>query len=92
MVGTRHRLGPQGQGATTDLDDEGLHLGEEVHGQVADGLAQDGLLDQDDRGAGLLDGLADVEDVLPLVPQHAVHLCVVRHDHLVVQLYAMGWS
>ena len=50
-------------------------------------IPEDGLLDEQDVAARLLDLLHQVEDVGPLLPQDPVHLGVVRHHDLVVHLY-----
>lgn len=68
------------------LDDHDLELGEEVQGQVGDGVSEDGLLDKEDVAAGLLDSLAQVEEVLSLLFEDLVHLSVIVHDDLVVHL------
>jgi len=49
-------------------------------------VPKDGFLNEQNVAAGLLDLLDNVEYVLPFVTQHAVHLCVVRHYHLIVHL------
>ena len=54
-----------------------LHLGEEVEGEVRHGVSEDRLLDEQHVTSGLLDLLHDVQDVLPLLLQHSVHLTVV---------------
>ena len=68
------------------FDDHDLHLREEVERHLVDGVAEDGLLDEHDVAAGLLDRLAQVEDVRPLLAQCPVHLRVVADDHLVLHL------
>ena len=59
-----------------------LHLVKEVDGQVGQSVAEDGLLDEENIAAGLLDLLDNVEDVGALLPQHAIHCRVVGYDHL----------
>ena len=49
-------------------------------------VPEDGLLYQQDIAAGLLHLLDNVEDILTLIAKHAVHLCVVGYDHLIVHL------
>ena len=49
------------------LDDEDLHLREEVERELVDGVAQDRLLDQQHVAARLGDLLAHVENVLALL-------------------------
>ena len=69
------------------LDHVDLHLVEKVQRLVAHGLAQDALLDEEDVAARLLDLLAHVHNVVALLLEHAVHLRVVRDNHLVVKLH-----
>ena len=91
-VRVRDGLAPEG--ATDELDvipldvsdDENVHLGEEVEREFVVRVAQDALLDQDDVGAGLLDLLAQAEDVLALLPEQAVHGSVVGHDDVVLHV------
>mmetsp|Transcript_33852 Transcript_33852/g.74291 ORF Transcript_33852/g.74291 Transcript_33852/m.74291 type:complete len:275 (+) Transcript_33852:605-1429(+) len=56
------------------LDHQDLHLGQKVERELVHRVAQDGLLDEDDVCAALLDLLAQVEDVLALLFEDAVHL------------------
>lgn len=49
-------------------------------------LPEDGLLDEQDVAARLLDLFDQVEDVGTLLAQHTVHLGIVRHHYLVVHL------
>ena len=68
------------------LDDHDLELGQKVQRELVDGVAQDGLLDQQDVAARLLDLLGQLQDVLALLLQDAVHLLVVVHDNLRLHL------
>jgi len=56
---------------------EGLYLGEEVETKVVVRVAEDRLLDEHHVAARLLNLLAEAENVLALLPQDAVHGCVV---------------
>mmetsp|Transcript_30154 Transcript_30154/g.88179 ORF Transcript_30154/g.88179 Transcript_30154/m.88179 type:complete len:417 (+) Transcript_30154:3697-4947(+) len=67
-------------------DDQDAHLGQEVEAELVVGVAEDGLLDENDVGAGLLDLLALAEDVLALVAEDAVHGGVVGNDDVVVHV------
>lgn len=69
-------------------DDQDLHLGKEVKGEIIDSITQDRLLDEQNVATSLLDLLAHVQDVVTLLFQHAVHLLVVGNDDTVVHLKA----
>ena len=56
-----------------------VQLGQEVQREVVVGVTQDGLLDQQHVTTPLLDLLALVEDVLPLLAEDAVHGRIVGH-------------
>ena len=58
-------------------NDQDLQLCQEVKGQVGDGIPLNRLLDQEDVATALLDGLAQLQKVLPLFPQDPVHLGVI---------------
>jgi len=49
-------------------------------------VPENGFLYEKDIAAGFLHLLDNVEDVLTFIAQHAVHLSVVRDNHLVVHL------
>ncbi len=68
------------------LDDQYVQLGQEMQAQVGDGVAQNGLLDEQHVALGLLDLLHHVQQVLPLLLQDFVHLPVVVHNDLVLHL------
>mmetsp|Transcript_39722 Transcript_39722/g.122315 ORF Transcript_39722/g.122315 Transcript_39722/m.122315 type:complete len:411 (-) Transcript_39722:501-1733(-) len=68
------------------LDDEDLHLCEEVQRQVVDRVSQDRLLDEQHVAAALLHLLAHVEDVLALLLEDPVHLRVVRDGHVLLDV------
>lgn len=68
------------------LDGQDVELCEEMEGKVVDGVSEDGFLDEDDVTLGLLDLLANVEEVCALFLQDLVHLAVVVDDDRVLHL------
>ena len=71
-------------------DHHDLSLGEVVEGEVGDGVAEDGLLDQQHVAPARLDLLDDGDDVVALLLQDAVHLLVVAHHHRVLHVRLGG--
>jgi len=61
-----------------------------VEGEVGDGVAEDGLLDEEDVAARGADGLAHLEDVLALGVEHPVHGAVLRDHHGVLHVRLGG--
>ena len=59
------------------LDNHDLLLGEEMESEIADGLSQDGLLEENDVGAGGDDLLDYAKDVLTLLLDDSVHSLIV---------------
>eukprot|EP00051_Salpingoeca_urceolata_P003627 m.59233 g.59233 ORF g.59233 m.59233 type:complete len:321 (-) comp12960_c0_seq1:985-1947(-) len=72
------------------LDDHDFHFCEKVKGKVVDGITQNRLLDEQDIATGLFDLLAQVQNVGSLLPQHPVHLSIVTHNNLVLQVGFRG--
>ncbi len=64
-------------------DDNYTHLREEVQAQLVVHVMEDALLYEHDFRAALLDLLAHVEDVLPLVAEYAIHGHIVGNDDTV---------
>jgi hypothetical protein len=64
-------------------DDDYTHLCEEMQAQLVVRVAEDALLCEHDICAALLDLLAHVEDVLPLIAEYAIHGGVVGNDDTV---------
>mmetsp|Transcript_26097 Transcript_26097/g.76121 ORF Transcript_26097/g.76121 Transcript_26097/m.76121 type:complete len:252 (+) Transcript_26097:458-1213(+) len=67
-------------------DDHDAHLSQEVERQVVVGIPQDGFLDKQHRAAGLLNLLAQSENVLALFTKDTVHGCVVTDDDIVLHV------
>ena len=63
-----------------------VEFGEEVQGEVVDGVAEDGLLDQEDVTFCFFDFLDEVEEVGPFFFEDLVHLSVVVYDDLVLHV------
>ncbi len=89
-INVRDGLAPQTLGqelnfvALDVLDDENIEPLEEGERDVVDGVAEDGLLNEEDVAVRLLDLLAHVEKVLPALLDNLVHLpVVVDHDRVV---------
>mmetsp|Transcript_41360 Transcript_41360/g.113799 ORF Transcript_41360/g.113799 Transcript_41360/m.113799 type:complete len:399 (+) Transcript_41360:594-1790(+) len=68
------------------LDDENLHLGEEVEREFVHRVAQDRLLYEEHVAPRLGDLLAHVQDVLALLLEDPVHLRVVRDDDVLLDV------
>ena len=64
------------------LDDHDLLLGEEVEGQVADGLSEDALLEEEHVGAGGDDLFDNSENVLAFLLNDSVHSLIVADDNV----------
>ena len=58
-----------------------------MKGQVVDGVAEDGFLDEEDVALGFLDLLDHVEEVGALFLDDLVHLAVVVYGDGVLHLY-----
>ena len=92
VVNMGDRGGLEGLGDEVDLvsvdifDDHDVLLCEEVERKVVEGVSQDALLHEDHVAAGHADFLHQVEDVLALLLQDAVHRSVVMHDDVVFEV------
>ena len=72
------------------LHDHDLLLGEEMEGELVDGVAQNGLLDEDDVSARL-DDLGDhLGDVLPFLDKDPIDLVVIPDLHRVLDISLGG--
>jgi len=72
------------------LDGEDVEFGEEVEGEVVDGVAEDGFLDEEDVAFCLFDLLDHVEEVGSFFFEDLVHLSVVVDDDLVLHVGLWG--
>lgn len=69
------------------FDNHDLQLREEVEGKIGHGISENGLLDEEDVAAGLLDAFTKVEEVLSFLFEDLVHLSVIIDNDLVVHLW-----
>mmetsp|Transcript_2008 Transcript_2008/g.2991 ORF Transcript_2008/g.2991 Transcript_2008/m.2991 type:complete len:236 (+) Transcript_2008:430-1137(+) len=68
------------------LDDHDVLLGEEMEGEVVDGITEDGFLDHEHIAAGSNNLFDQADDVLLLLLEDAVHGSVVIDHHVVLQV------
>lgn len=70
-------------GSLDVLHHQDLHVRKELERDVVDGIAENGLLNEKNIAAGLLDLLAHLENVSLLLIDESIHLSIVIEDHRV---------
>ena len=73
------------------FDGEDVEFGEEVEGEVVDGVAEDGFLDEEDVAFGFFDLFDHVQEICSFFFEDFVHLPVVVDHYLILHVW-LRWT